>query len=67
MEGPDGKPRIEVTWEETLDHPISEAPAGRRRGFGRLLLEQLTPRAVKGQASLVFEPQAVRWQVGFPA
>ncbi|MDQ0466535.1 two-component sensor histidine kinase [Caulobacter ginsengisoli] len=67
LEGPDGAPRIEVTWDETLDRPMSEAPAGRRRGFGRLLLEQLTPRAVKGQASLVFEPQAVRWHVGFPA
>jgi two-component sensor histidine kinase len=58
--------RVEVVWDETLARPLEAAETPRRRGFGRLLLETLTPRAVKGQASLEFEPGKVRWRVEFP-
>lgn len=58
--------RIEVVWDETLARPLEPSDIPRRRGFGRLLLESLTPRAVKGQASLEFGPDRVRWRIEFP-
>jgi len=36
-----------------------------RKGFGRMLLETLVPRAVGGESELTFTPQGVVWRVTF--
>lgn len=58
---------VELVWQETLAQPLAESATPRRRGFGRLLLESLAPRALKGRAGLEFAPGGFRWRVVFPA
>lgn len=61
-----GGDRIEVVWEEKALQPRPQDEAPRRRGFGRLLLETLTPRALKGQANLEFGVNGPLWRIVFP-
>ena len=52
---------ITLRWTET------GAPVGPpvRRGFGRLLLETILPRALRGEAGLDFTPDGLVWHVTF--
>ena len=36
-------------------------------GFGRLVLERITPQALEGKAKLFFEPQCLNWELQVPA
>jgi two-component sensor histidine kinase len=57
---------IEVIWDEVATQSLPESETPRRRGFGRLLLEVLTPRAVKGRSNLEFRTQGPLWRIEFP-
>jgi two-component sensor histidine kinase len=37
----------------------------KRRGFGRVVIEQIVPRALNGSGSLEFEPSGVSWTFEF--
>jgi two-component sensor histidine kinase len=54
---------LRLVWRETGGPPV-EAPAG--RGFGRTILEMLTPRALNGTASLEFARAGVVWTLEAP-
>ena len=55
---------LELTWREH-DGPVVGAPS--RRGYGRLLLERLIPRAVEGSAELSFEPTGILYRLTIPS
>ena len=55
---------LELIWREQ-GGPAVDAP--QRRGYGRLLLERLIPRAVEGSADLTFEPTGIRYHLTIPA
>ena len=60
--GPDGAPLIELVWRER-GTPLAPPT---RSGFGRLLLETLVARALRGEAGLEFSPEGLLWRVSFP-
>ncbi|MEJ1157506.1 sensor histidine kinase [Prosthecomicrobium sp. N25] len=56
-------PTFEITWQERGGPPVAEP---KRKGFGRLMIERLVPRAIDGTSELVFDPQGIRWTLRFP-
>lgn len=64
--GPDaaGESRLTLEWRES-GGPTVTTPE--RRGFGRQILELLTPRALGGEASCRFPPDGMRWSLSIPA
>jgi two-component sensor histidine kinase len=71
-----GDGSVEITWrkdpasgELLVDWRERGGPAprpGGRRGFGRALLETIVPRALRGQAKLVFDPTGLEWELSAP-
>jgi len=61
--GSDGDARLRVHWTES-GGPAVAHPS--RRGFGQVVTEQLTARALQGTADLKFEPGGVRWTLDIP-
>ena len=55
---------IRFSWSET-GGPIVTPP--QRRGFGRVVIEQIVPRALNGRGSLDFLPSGVNWTFEFNA
>lgn len=53
--------RVELEWIER--GPPGAAPS--RSGFGRLLLESVLPRALRGEATLKFTDGGVNWRVSY--
>jgi len=73
LHAPDG--RVSVTWHRTDDRihlewnetggPETNAPD--RKGFGSLVLTQLVPQSLQGNATLEFAARGCRWALDFPA
>jgi two-component sensor histidine kinase len=55
---------LELIWREQGGPAVGEP---QRRGYGRLLLERLIPRAIEGTADLTFEPTGIRYRLTIPA
>jgi two-component sensor histidine kinase len=56
--------RIHLEWKETGGPETNEPD---RKGFGSLVLTQLVPQSLQGNATLEFTPQGCRWALDFPA
>lgn len=56
--------KIHVRWSES-GGPIVAPP--NRRGFGRVVIEEVVPRALKGSGALDYAPEGLRWTFEFPA
>jgi two-component sensor histidine kinase len=56
--------RIHLEWTET-GGPETHEPE--RKGFGSLVLTQLVPQSLQGNATLEFIPEGCRWTLDFPA
>ncbi len=54
-----------LTWEETLPVPVSD-PAPVSQGFGSLLLRQIVPADLLGEATYDQRPEGVRYDIAFP-
>lgn len=54
---------LELRWWESGGPTVTEP---NRRGFGRMLIERLVPRAIEGTSELVFAPEGLRWTLRFP-
>lgn len=61
-DGPDGD-TFTLTWKETKGPAVAQP---RSRHFGRILLEEVVPFAVQGEAQLDFSPQGVRYSLTMP-
>jgi two-component sensor histidine kinase len=61
--GPDENGRVHIDWKER-DGPPVEVPL--RHGFGYLVVTQLVPQGVQGNAKLEFDPDGVHWHMDFP-
>lgn len=59
--GEDGADVVQMDWRESG----VKLKAPRHSGFGRLLLEKLVPRAVRGESALAFEPNGLSWRLSF--
>ncbi|SHO67284.1 Two-component sensor histidine kinase, contains HisKA and HATPase domains [Pseudoxanthobacter soli DSM 19599] len=57
------RPLFEVVWQE--EHGPTVIDLG-RKGFGRVMLERLVPRAVDGTADLDLLPGGLEWRLRFP-
>ena len=57
---PDGGRRLTLEWRESGGPRVAPPE---RRGFGRQILELLTPRALGGEARLGFGPEGARWNL----
>jgi PAS domain S-box-containing protein len=53
---------VRIDWREQ-DGPAVTPP--RRRGFGHVVIEQIVPRALKGNGALDFAPHGVNWTFEF--
>ena len=51
-------PVLRFTWEE-VGGPRVEQP--QRQGFGDVVLTEIVPLSLRGDASLAFEPEGVKW------
>jgi PAS domain S-box-containing protein len=60
LEDPDN--RIRFSWREDGGPPV--APP-QRQGFGRVVIEQIVPRALHGSGNLEFLPSGVSWTFEF--
>ncbi len=58
------EPRFQMVWTEQGGPPVSPPE---QRGFGQVVMEQLTARALQGTADLQFRPEGVRWSLDIPA
>ncbi len=58
------EPRFQMEWTEQGGPPVSPPE---QRGFGQVVMEQLTARALQGTADLQFRPEGVRWTLDIPA
>lgn len=56
--------RIHVEWKETGPQEPTEPG---HKGFGSLVLTQLVPQSLQGNATLEFTPAGCRWTLDFPA
>jgi two-component sensor histidine kinase len=56
--------RLHLSWTES-GGPQVAAPS--HRGFGQVVTEQLTARALQGKANLMFDSGGVRWTLDIPA
>ena len=63
LEGPDGGRTLRFTWTER-GGPRVIAPE--TPGFGSTILTSLTPRAMGGSASLVFDAEGLAWALNAP-
>ncbi len=54
--------RIRFSWSEKGGPPVTPP---QRRGFGRVVIEQIVPRALNGNGSLNFSPGGVSWTFEF--
>jgi two-component sensor histidine kinase len=59
----EGGRRFRLAWREQGGPSVSPPS---RRGFGRTILEVLTPRALAGTAALSFDPGGVAWTLEAP-
>ncbi len=59
----EGGQQLNVVWREAGGPAASETE---RMGFGRIILETLTPRALRGEAKLAFEAEGVTWTLTAP-
>jgi PAS domain S-box-containing protein len=57
------EPRFRMTWTER-NGPAVAVPS--HKGFGQVVMEQLTGRALQGEAKLHFDPDGVRWTLDIP-
>ncbi len=55
--------RFRLTWQETGGPIVETASKG---GFGRIVLERITPTALDGTAHLGFAPEGVTWTLDAP-
>ena len=60
--GAGGARRLKLDWRERG----GPSPGETGGGFGRLLLEKLLPRALKGESVLSFEPEGLVWTLDVP-
>jgi two-component sensor histidine kinase len=60
-EAPDGMRTVSLSWTEQGAPPA----APEHSGFGRLLLETLVPRALKGAVERTLDADGLRWQISF--
>lgn len=60
---PKGGRRLDLVWREQGGPMVT---ATDRQGFGRGILEQLTPRALGGTATLSLSPEGVVWTLSAP-
>ena len=56
--------KIHVRWCESGGPTV--APP-HRRGFGRVVIEEVVPRALRGSGALDYAPEGLRWTFEFPA
>ena len=56
--------RIQVHWSESGGATVTPP---QRRGFGRVVIEEVVPRALKGSGRLDYAPEGLRWTFEFPA
>jgi PAS domain S-box-containing protein len=56
--------RLRMSWTESGGPEVS-SPS--HKGFGQVVTEQLTARALQGKANLLFEPGGVCWTLDIPA
>ena len=56
--------RLRMSWTEN-GGPEVRLPS--HKGFGQVVTEQLTARALQGKALLVFAPTGVSWTLDIPA
>jgi hypothetical protein len=61
VNGPRSEREVDLEWIETGE-AVAPPP---RNGFGRLLLETLAPRALRGKAAMEFGATGVAWRVSF--
>lgn len=54
--------RIRFSWRETGGPPVVPP---QRKGFGRVVIEQIVPRALNGSGNLEFLPSGVNWTFEF--
>jgi two-component sensor histidine kinase len=54
---------FEILWTETAGPPVAPPSA---RHFGRVLLEEVVPLSVQGQAKLAFTPGGIRYSLTMP-
>jgi two-component sensor histidine kinase len=54
--------RIKFSWHENGGPPVVPP---QRRGFGRVVIEQIVPRALNGSGKLEFQPSGVSWTFEF--
>ena len=59
----EGVSRLHIVWREMGGPAPTETG---RMGFGRIILETLTPRALRGEARLEFHPEGVTWTLTAP-
>jgi len=62
--GNGAEPRFQMVWSER-GGPLVSPPE--QRGFGHVVMEQLTARALQGRADLQFRPEGIRWTLDIPA
>jgi two-component sensor histidine kinase len=60
---PDGTARVTFVWRERGGPPVSPPSS---RGFGRVMIERIVPRALDGEADLAFEPEGLVWTLSIP-
>jgi len=56
--------RLHVSWRERVPVPVDQPS---RRGFGRVVLERITPEALDGRAALSFDREGINWNLEIPA
>jgi two-component sensor histidine kinase len=56
--------RVHLEWKETGGHEPAQPD---HQGFGYLVLTQLVPQSLQGNATLEFTPQGCRWTLDFSA
>ena len=56
--------RLQILWRE---HGGPSVSTPSRMGFGHSVLDRLTPKALDGQATLVFDPEGFSWNLDVPA
>ncbi|MFU0505843.1 histidine kinase, partial [Pseudaminobacter sp. NGMCC 1.201702] len=59
----DDKSRLRLTWKESGGPAVKEPS---RRGFGRVVLERVTPASVDGVGHVSYEPNGITWTLDAP-
>jgi len=58
-----GREHLRLDWRESGG---PEVATPERRGFGRMMLEDLVPRALRGRSELRFERSGLTWTLDVP-